>query len=302
MDKLQSIRFFLKVSETLSFKHAAIHFGVPASTVSRAIKGLEEELGVVLFERTTRQVRLTEAGGWYSAEVVDPIRALAAADDMVKAQALEPAGTLRITALPGYGEIRLFDKLDEFRSMYPNVVCDVVLTDRYLDLSTGEVDIALRATADPPDYLVAKRLHSNRFVMVGSPDYLKRQGKPTSVADIVRHDSLGYRGPNGIAPCLLRTSAGDVVPVARTFSLISNHGLQVLEATRQGQGLAFLPLWGVADSLEDGSLEQVTIKEGDFVKSTGPEMSIFLLFDPLKARLGKVRVMVDFLMRTLKEE
>ena len=82
MDKLQSIRFFLKVSETLSFKHAAIHFGVPASTVSRAIKGLEEELGVVLFERTTRQVRLTEAGGWYSAEVVDPIRALAAADDM----------------------------------------------------------------------------------------------------------------------------------------------------------------------------------------------------------------------------
>ena len=130
---------------------------MPSSTVSRSIKALEEDLGTAILERTTRQVRLTEAGAWYKEEVSGPLRTLAAADEMAQAQSREPTGTVRLTALPGYGDIRLFAVIERFREMYPRIVCDVELTDSYLDLSSGEIDVALRATDDPPDYLVAKK-------------------------------------------------------------------------------------------------------------------------------------------------
>ena len=100
VDKLQAIRFFLKLSETLSFKQTALQFSVPPSTVSRAIKALEAELGVQLFERTTRHVRLTEAGGWYGAEVMGPIRELAAAESLVRSEARDAAVSYTHLTLP----------------------------------------------------------------------------------------------------------------------------------------------------------------------------------------------------------
>lgn len=301
MDKLQAIRFFLKLGETLSFKGAAAHFAVPPSTVSRSIKALEADLGVTLVERTTRRVRLTEMGEWYRGEVSGPLRALAAADEIAEAHARDPSGTVRLTALPGYGEMRLFSVLDRFRAAYPRIVCDVELTDRYLDLSTGDIDIAIRATADPPDYLVARRLHPHRFVLVAAPDYLAARGRPTTVAEVAEHAALAYRGPRSIRPWLAVRPSGEVVTVPRRLALITNHGRLMLQAALAGEGLALLPHWGVADALASGALEQVTLEDARPVTSTGPEMSLFLLYEPRKARLGKVRAMVDFLREALGE-
>lgn len=301
MDKLQAIRFFLSLGETLSFKGTATHFGVPPSTVSRSIKALEADLGVTLVERTTRRVRLTEVGDWYRGEVTAPLRALAAADEMAGAQALEPAGTVRLTALPGYGEMRLFSVLERFRAAHPLIVCDVELTDRYLDLSTGEIDIAIRATADPPEYLVARRLHPHRFVLVASPGYLAAHGRPTTAAEIADHAALAYRNPRGVVPWLAVRPAGAVAPVPRRLALITNHGRLILEAVLAGDGLAFLPLWGVSDAIAEGALEEIVLEDTRLVASPGPEMSLFLLYDPRRARLGKVRALVDFLVEALGE-
>ena len=301
MDKLQAVRFFLKLSETLSFKRTAEHFGVPPSTVSRSIKALESELDVRLVERTTRQVRLTETGEWYRNEVAGPLRALAAADELVEAQSREPTGTIRLTALPGYGEIRLFPVLQRFRATYPRIVCDVELTDRYLDLSTGEIDVALRATSDPPDYLVARRLHSHRFVLVAAPGYLATNGRPRRLADIEEHASIAYRGTGGIIPWSATCSDGQVVPVPRTPVLVTNHGVLILSACLAGEGLAFLPHWGVAQELEAGTLEEVTLDDARLGARTAAEVSLFMLYDPRKARLGKVRALVDFLTAELAE-
>lgn len=302
MDKLQAIKFFLNLSDTLSFKQTAIQFGVPPSTVSRAIKALESELGVELFERTTRHVRLTEAGGWYGTEVAGPIRDLAAADTLVRVESRQAVGTVRITAVPGYGEIRLNKALDAFREAYPRVICDVELTDRYLDLSTGEIDVAIRATADPPDYLVAKRLHSNRWVMVAAPDYLDQHGRPTSVDDVGEYSTLVYRGPNGVLPWLFRRPSGDVTTVPRSPTMVTNHGMHLLRMVCDGEGVAMLPRWGVARELAEGALEEVKVEGGEFLKLPGPETSVYLLYDPRKARLGKVRAIVDFLVEELSDD
>lgn len=299
MDKLQAIRYFLKLGETLSFKGTATHFGVPPSTVSRSIKALEADLGVSLVERTTRQVRFTETGNWYRGEVSEPLRALGAADESAQAHSKEPVGTLRITALPGYGEIRLCALLEQFRKAYPRIVCDVEFTDRYLDLSTGEIDIAIRATAEPPDYLVAKPLHSHRFVLVASPSYLTEHGRPMTLADVENHAALGYRGPTGVYPWQAVRPSGEFVTVPRKLVLITNHGSMMLKAAIAGEGLAFLPLWGIESALAEGTLEEIHLQDAHFVKSAGADANMYLLYHPSKARLGKVRAMVDFLTQTL---
>lgn len=299
MDKLQAIRFFLKLGETLSFKVTAEHFGVPPSTVSRSLKRLEDELGVSLVHRTTRQVRLTESGEWYRAEVIDPLRALSVAEDMVQQQSLEPAGTVRITAVHGYGEMRLFSVLDRFRAMYPRIVCDVELTDKALDLSTGEIDVALRVTNEPPQDLVARRLHTNRFALVASPNYLQRHGRPETVADLVKHPALLYRSQRGISPWFATQASGKVVPVDRTPKLISNNGFHLLRAAIDAEGLAFLPLWGLSKQLEEGRLEIITLEDASLTIGTGENLSMYMLYHPMKTRLGKVRVLVDFLLEGL---
>lgn len=301
MDKLQALRFFLKLGETLSFKGTAQHFGVPPSTVSRSIKALEADLGTALVERTTRRVRLTDAGEWYRAEVAAPIRALSAADALVDARSREASGTLRMTALPGYGEVRLFPVLERFRATHPGIVCDLELTDRYLDLSTGELDIALRATADPPEYLVARRLHPHRFVLAAAPRYLAEHGRPRTLAEIEEHAAIAYRGPGGVLPWLAARPSGEVVAVQRAPVLITNHARLMLQAVLAGEGLAFCPVWGISEDLAQGSLEEIHLEDARLVSTTGPEQSVYLLYHPKKARLGKVRAVVDFMMEALAE-
>ncbi len=299
MDKLQAIRYFLKLGETLSFKGTAAHFGVPPSKVSRSIQALEAELGVRLVERTTRHVRFTDTGVSYRGEVSEPLRALGAADELVHAHSKDPVGTLRITALTSYGEIRLCALLEQFRKAYPRIICDVELTDRYLDLSAGEIDIAIRATAEPPEYLVAKPLHSHRFVLVASPSYLQEHGRPVVLADLGEHAALGYRGPAGAYPWQAVRANGELVTGSRRLALITNHGSMMLKAAIAGEGLAFLPLWGIEAALVEGTLEEIHLQDAHLVKSTGGDATMFLLYHPSRARLGKVRAMVDFLTKSL---
>ncbi len=301
MGKLKAIRYFLKLSETLSFKETAVCYGVPSSTVSRSIKALEERLGVSLLERTTRRIRLTEAGEWYRDQVTGPLRALAAADEMANAQSREPRGTVKITAVTGYGHFRLFPALERFRKEYPSIVCDVELSDRYLDLSTGEIDIAIRATADPPDYLVAKRLHNNDWILVASPDYIAQNGKPTKFSDIEKHPAIGYRAARGVMQWLAICPSGETVTIPRNLKFITNYGLEILTAVQNGEGLAFLPRWALTQALTEKSLEEITLEDARLDFSTGPEMSVYLLYDPNKARLGKIRTTVDFLRNALSE-
>ena len=131
--------------------------------------------------------------------------------------------------------------------------------------------------------------------------YLAEHGRPETVADMEAHAALGYRGPRGVAPWLAVRPTGDVVTVPRNVVLITNHGLLMLRAALAGEGLAFLPLWGVSEAIAEGTLEEVTLQDARLVVSTGAEMSLFLLYHPKKARLGKVRAMVDFLMDALGE-
>ena len=197
MDKIRALKYFLKVAETSSFSNAAKHFSVPASSVSRRIRDLEMELQVELFHRSTRVVKLSALGEVYYDQVKNIIQSLENADDLVSQRSNSPSGQLRISVMPGYGKMCLYPILNKFRQQYPNIILDIELTNQLADITQNEVDIAIRGTAALPDRAVAKKLCENEFVIVAAPEYLEKHGTPIQWEDILEHQTLLYRGPNG---------------------------------------------------------------------------------------------------------
>jgi len=165
MDKLRALQYLLKVADTLSFSKAARSFGVPASSISRRITDLEADLGVELLHRTTRTVRLTEIGALYVEQVRAGIAQLDDAQELVGQRGSTPSGTLRISAMPGYGALLLMPALQDFGERYPDIVLDVHLSDALVELGRDQIDIAIRGGRQPQDRVVARKLDPNRFIL-----------------------------------------------------------------------------------------------------------------------------------------
>ena len=298
MDRLQALRYFLKVAETSSFTRAAKAFSVPASSVSRRVRDLEESLGVELFHRSTRVVQQTELGQLYRKMVQEAVAALDHADEVVSEQSEKPTGTLTITSTPSYGELRLVPALLRFQDLNPNVALDVQLTDQVADLASGEADIAIRTSGKLPDRAVARQLTANRFLLVAAPRYIEANGKPTKLGDLERLKTLLYRGPNGIAKwqALQNESWREVeAPIAMS----SNHGLLLLDAALAGRGITLMPRWGIAKHLASGDLVELELEDARVSVSRSPSAAIFLLYHRPKYQLQKVRAAVDFLIAEL---
>jgi len=301
MDRLQALRYFLKVAETSSFTGAAKAFSVPPSSVSRRVRDLEESLGVELFHRSTRVVRKTELGLLYQRMVQEAVAALDHADHVVSEQSERPSGTLTITSTPGFGDLRLVPALLRFQDLYPDVELDVQLTDQIADLSRGDVDIAIRASSELPERAVARRLTDNRFLLVAAPSYLAKNGTPSKLEDLEHAKTLLYRAPNGI----LRWQAlshGSWVGVQARAVLASNDGSLLLRAAIAGRGIALLPEWGVSDELANGDLVEVQLEDATVSVTQIPDPAIFLLYHRPRYQLQKVRAAVDFLLAELAQK
>lgn len=298
MDKLRALRYFVHLADSLSFNITADHFHVPSSSVSRRIKDLEQELGAVLFERTTRTVRLTDLGKLYLREVTGALQSIEMADELVGAQSKSPSGMLRITAMPGYGERFVLPVLEKLRERYDQIDFDLNLTDQVVNLASNEVDIAIRALSTPPDAVVARRLGDHDFVLVTTPQYVKQQGAPTHSTDLAERTVFMYRTPHGVLDWQVSLN-GIWKAIALKPRYITNHGQSILDNVLAGRGIAFLPRWGVNFDIEAGRLIELDLEDGPLSSSSGAKMGLYLLYHPPKFRLQKIRVTVDFLASEL---
>ena len=170
-----------------------------------------------------------------------------------------------------------------------------------LSLSSNDADIAIRAAADLPDQVVARRLGDHSFVLVASPDYISENGAPQRADDLGDHPVFMYRTPRGV----LNWQAGKdetwkTIDLAPRF--ISNHGLSLLESVVEGQGLALLPSWAVSAELADGRLQAIDLEDGPLSTSGDTKMAMYLLYHPPKFRLQKIKVTAEFLIAELKRE
>lgn len=299
MDKLRALNYFLKVVATSNFTQAAKALGVPASSMSRRIKGLESQLGVELFKRSTRVVRLTEQGSLYYDEVKGVIAALSRADELVSLQTKIPSGTLRITATPGYGEECLMPVLSQFRQRYPDITLDIGLTDQVTDLTRDQIDIAIRVGIDPQDHVVSRKLSDNNFVLVASPAYLDTHGTPLNLAQLSHHRGLYYRGPHAVFYWQANVN-GKWQQLDNKANIISDHGGGIVKAAVKGDGIALLPEWGIKKQLSKKKLQVIHLSDAKVVMSRGPETGIYLLYIKPKFQVQKVKVAVDFLIKRLR--
>ncbi|MCH1535873.1 MAG: LysR family transcriptional regulator [Amylibacter sp.] len=298
MDQLRALRYFSKLAQTLSFSETADYFRVPSSSVSRRIKDLEENLGIELFLRTTRSVSLTDLGVLYLAEIKTALQTIEIADEMCKAQSISPSGTVRITAMPAYAELYVLPAIDKMRKLYPDLEFDLNITDQTLSLSSNDADIAIRATSDLPEQVVARQLSKHNFILVASPDFINQNGKPQTSDDLNLFPIFMYRTPRGVLNWQAKKNQ-TWKDIELTPKYVSNHGQSLLESVVSGQGIALLPSWGVAKEISTGQLQEIELKDGRLSTSGDLKMNMYLLYHPPKFQLKKIRLTVDFLYREL---
>lgn len=298
MDQFRAISYFIKVAELGSFTAASKVFGVPASSVSRRVQDLEQQLGVSLLHRTTRVVTLTELGNLYLDQVRPALKAIDYADAMVKDRPSAPSGRLRITSDPGYGRLKLLPAIRQLRQTYPDLLIDIELTDQVYTLANHEVDIAVRSTADLPERAIAKKLADSDHRLVASPAYLQQHGTPRKLIDLDAHRTMQYRAPGRLIPWQAKTASGwTEVQMQPVF--ICNIGRELVDEAVAGTGLGLFPGWGIDAELASGALNEIDLEDATLSLSRDPEPGVYLLYTQPKYRLNKIKATVDFLVSRL---
>lgn len=259
-----------------SFTAAAARLGVSKAAMSQHVAELERAAGVALVQRTTRSVRLTEAGERLVAQTRDAFAQIAAGFAGVRDMAGSPRGLLRVTAPVAFSRQQLVPRLPEFLRAYPQIQLELDMSDQLRSLSLEGFDLAVRHTATPQETHVAWQLASTRSVLVASRAYLRRRGTPQQPQDLATHACLHYPRAQGVpswtfAPVAsVRPSAravraagaqGDapdeVVRVAVAGPLSVNNSEALRDAAIAGLGLALLPDFSAQSALASQRLVEV---------------------------------------------
>jgi len=193
---LGSIELFCLAAEASSFTGAANTAGVTPAAVSRAISRLEKRLGVRLFVRSTRSVRLTEGGKDYFEECRAALNQLVEAERKVTGEQVQPSGTIRVSAPTTYGHYRLLPLLPAFRAKYPLIKVEAHISNRNVDFHEENFDVAIRFRAQPDSMMVSRHLEDAALVVVASPAYLKRAKVPKTLSDLEQHECIQFDLPS----------------------------------------------------------------------------------------------------------
>ena len=246
-----------------SFTAAAARLGVSKAAVSQRIAELERAARVPLVQRTTRSVRLTEAGQRLVDETRLPFEQIAQTFEQVRDQAEQPSGLLRLTAPVALARQQLMPLLTEFLRLHPQVRIELDMADRLRALATEGFDLAIRHTERAPDTHVAWTLCETASVLVATRAYLRRAGTPQQPADLQQHNCLHYPRsqdtpvwtftPQGTGRG--RQAAAVSVPVRGR--LAANNSEALREACLAGAGIALLPDFSAQDALRKGQLVPV---------------------------------------------
>lgn len=288
MDTFRSMVVFRHVVEAGSFAGAAGQLNLTAAAVSKQIKALEQWLGTRLFDRTTRRVRLTEAGEAFYRRCVGILDEVAAARDDAGRRRTVPRGHMRVSAPVTFGTMHLAPVVTDYLREYPDVTVEVELSDRAVDLIAEGFDVAVRIGELPDSSLVARRLSSSRFALCAAPAYLARHGAPATPEALTGHACLeySYRPPHGRWRFV--GSGGDIVVPIRP-RLRANNGEFLRAAALRGEGIALAPTFIVGDDLRSGRLVGLL---PDYRPAATPIQAVYPAGRYLPA---KVRSFIDFL-------
>jgi DNA-binding transcriptional LysR family regulator len=287
----EGLAIFAKVVELRSFAAASADLTLSRATVSKAVTRLEQRLGARLFNRTSRQLALTDTGQKLAAHAARLLADGEAVENEALAQSVAPRGLVRLAVPMTFGVKEVAPILPEFLGKYPDVTIDLHLSDAMVDLIGDGFDAGLRIASLPDSSLIARRLCAMPRYTVASPSYLKRHGRPTHPMHLAQHRCFGYAYLSTPDVWHYRNEAGEQASVRPAGQLRVNNGEALLPAVIAGLGIADLPDFIVGDAIESGEVE-VILKGWK-----QPEGAVHLLTPPGGPRPARVEVLADFLAK-----
>ena len=237
---LNRVATFVRVVEDGGFTAAARSLGLPKSSVSRSVALLERELGVRLLMRSTRSVKLTEAGSAFYARAMQGVAAIAEAAEVVADLDAALSGRIRVTAPVDAGSWLLAPVAAAFNEAHPHVRLDVVLTSRVVDLVDEGFDLALRAGGVRDGSLVARKLPTVDLGLYAAPRYIDAHGAPEHPGDLATHRFVTFRDPRPVLR-LVRASSDEEETTEVAGTLVVDDFSFIFHAVVSGAGIALLP-------------------------------------------------------------
>lgn len=295
MDTLDGLKTVVAVVETSSFTAASERLGISKALVSKYVGEVERSLGIRLFNRTTRQLALTEAGRRYYQQSVILLEQYAALVDNVTGEQSKPRGLLRISAPVTFGEMQLSPLLPEFLALYPDLQIELVLTNNAIDMLEEGIDVRLRIGGVDDSNMIARHLTTFPLVLCASPTYIQQQGLPKTPQQVAEHrciiDSNFRIGKQW--PIISPQGHAETIDVRSTIA--ANSPQAVREIAIAGGGIAMTPAFIVEDAINDGRL--VTI----LPEYTTLEFGLFAIYPHRKYVAKKVRCFIDFALAHFSE-
>ncbi|KQP61688.1 LysR family transcriptional regulator [Methylobacterium sp. Leaf399] len=294
MDRWQAMRVFVRVAECGGFSGAArqLHMSPPA--VTRAVAALEDRIGTRLLARTTRSVKLTEAGGRYLEDCRRILADIEEAEAAASGSYATPSGTLTVTAPVQFGRLYVLPVITDYLARHPAVSARALFLDRVITMLDEGADVGVRIGHLADSGLAAIRVGSVRRILCASPDYLDRHGTPETARDLQHHALIGSAssglGEDG------RFGLGRGVPATARPRLVCNTIDSALAAALAGHGIAQLLSYQVAPAIADGRLRLVLDDP-----EAGP-MPVHVVSVEGRRAPAKVRAFIDLAVTRLQAD
>lgn len=289
MDKLDSLRAFVKVVELGSFSEAGRQLRLSRSAISKYVGELEESLGVQLLNRTTRHASPTEAGQTYFERAMTILADIDAADQAVAQAQSSPRGLLRVNAPMSFGTLQLGPAVADFMASCPELQIQLVLSDDQVDPMQGGFDVTLRIADLDSSSLIARKIVAIDRAVCASPDYLKQHGTPKLPEDLRKHALLTYGFLLTGNQWKLTGKDGDHW-IQPSWTLCVNNAEVLRDAALKGRGIALLPTFIAGDALRAGTLQRV------LRPYKAPPLTLYAIYPPTRHLAMKVRLFIDFLV------
>src|SRR5258708_30023259 len=289
MDKLTSIRAFVKVVELGSFSEAGRYLRMSRSAISKYVSALEQSLGVQLLNRTTRHASPNENGQAYFERALGILGDLDAADQAVAHLQATPRGLLRVNAPMSFGTLQLGPAIADFMEQNSELQIQLVLSDEQIDPVQDGFDVTLRIADLESSSLIARKIVPIDRVICASPDYLAKHGTPKHPSDLRSHSLLTYGFLLTGTQWKLTGKDGEHW-IQPEWTLCANNAEVLRDAAVKGRGVALIPTFIAEDALKKGTLPAAL---EDY---HAPPLALYAMYPPTRHLSVKVRLFIDFLV------
>ncbi len=294
MDTLTRMRAFIDVVEAEGFSAAARKIGRSKALLSKYVRELEDELGALLLNRTTRQFSLTEAGHTYYRRASEILREIDTLADAVRESSGDVRGRIKLSAPRTFADAPIGQSLIDFAKEHPDIVLEIDLDDRFVDLVEEGFDLAIRISRLENSSLIARRLAPFSVVVCASPELLEKHGVPKRPQDLATLPCIIDTNGRWLSNWPFKTEVGETFSVSVSGPIEVNSPLAARAAALAGLGFTILPDFIAAPEVEAGRL--VTVLHDRILSGGG----IFAVYPHRRYLPAKVRVFVDFLVQWFK--